>query len=388
MTGRPACISVLDVVSNHQKGFRTGVSLHCHSRHSNEGLNSVPQYASKIPVVSSFFKREKERYYRLQGKALDLTKGYWTPPVTLKCLLDSEIKRIEHQLGLQALVSVTDHDNLSTGRFLQRLDASDSAPISLEWTVPIDSRAYHLGVHNLPPESSAQIVNELRCYTRKPQDGRLLQLLAWLNDYPETLLVLNHPFSGLDSHCIRRLKAWLTGLLNHYPEAIHAMEINGYRSWSENRRTVALAEKLGLPVISGGDRHGCSPNALLNLTNAASFSEFVSEIRHDKVSEILVMPEYRENLFVRKVESVADFFRYYPEYPPGQRRWTNRVFFYLEEGVVRPLSYYWYRTVPLWVKSFMWLVSLTGSKYLKSALQICFRRKEEVTLQNLPDSAS
>ncbi len=126
----------------------------------------------------------------------------------------------------------------------------------------------------------------------------------------------------------------------------------------------------------------------MNLTNAASFSEFVSEIRHDKVSEILVMPEYRENLFVRKVESVADFFRYYPEYPPGQRRWTNRVFFYLEEGVVRPLSYYWYRTVPLWVKSFMWLVSLTGSKYLKSALQICFRKKEEVTLRNMPDGAS
>jgi hypothetical protein len=32
-------------------------------------------------------------------------------------------------------------------------------------------------------------------------------------------------------------------------------------------------------IISGGDRHGCEPSAVLNLTNAKTFSEFIDEIR-------------------------------------------------------------------------------------------------------------
>jgi hypothetical protein len=71
-----------------------------------------------------------------------------------------------------------------------------------------------------------------------------------------------------------------------------------------------------LPVISGGDRHGHQPNAVLNLTDASTFSEFVLEIRDDKVSRVLVMPEYWEDLKTRKLEILADFFHTYPDYPP------------------------------------------------------------------------
>jgi hypothetical protein len=163
--------------------------------------------------------------------------------------------------------------------------------------------------------------------------------------------------------------------LHRHSTTIHALEINGYRSLSENRQTVALAEACGLPVLSGGDRHGCAPNAVLNLTNAATFSEFVAEIRFDNVSKILVMPEYRENLIARKVESMADFFRYYPEYPHGCRRWTDRVFFKLDSGVVRPLSYYWHRTVPPWVKSVMGIITLIESRYFYSALRMGLSKK-------------
>ncbi len=33
------------------------------------------------------------------------------------------------------------------------------------------------------------------------------------------------------------------------------------------------------PVISGGDRHGCEPNGVINLTAARTFSEFAQEVR-------------------------------------------------------------------------------------------------------------
>jgi hypothetical protein len=245
----------------------------------------------------------------------------------------------------------------------------------MEWTAPFDGSVLHFGVHNLPPESARSIVNELTLYRRQPKDSKFFEILALLNRYPETMVVLNHPTSDLNSLGSGRLKALIVGLLSHHRKSIHALEINGYRPWNENRAAMALAEGFGLPVVSGGDRHGRSPNALLNLTNATTFSEFVSEIRYDKVSEVLVMPEYHEDLFKRKLESVADFFRYYPEYPIGQRRWTDRVFIKVEEGVVRPLSSYWEDTVPMWVKSAMWLVGLVRSKSLRPALRIAFARK-------------
>jgi hypothetical protein len=147
--------------------------------------------------------------------------------------------------------------------------------------------------------------------------------------------------------------------LHHYSNGIHALEINGYRSWKENCATMALADQFELPLVSGGDRHGCSPNAVLNLTTSRSFAEFASEVRVDKTSHILIMPEYRsKRVLERKMDSLADFFADYPENPCGQRRWTDRVFFQLEEGLVRPLSYYWQRTAPMWVKSVMWGIQL------------------------------
>jgi hypothetical protein len=55
-----------------------------------------------------------------------------------------------------------------------------------------------------------------------------------------------------------------------------------------------LASSFRLPLISGGDRHGREPNACVNLTNAASFPEFVEEVRNDGWSDVLFMPQYRE----------------------------------------------------------------------------------------------
>jgi hypothetical protein len=77
---------------------------------------------------------------------------------------------------------------------------------------------------------------------------------------------------------------------------LHALELNGLRNWDENRAVRRLAEQWNMLLISGGDRHGVEPNANLNLTNATSFTEFVHEVRREKKSDMLFMPQYAATL--------------------------------------------------------------------------------------------
>lgn len=65
-------------------------------------------------------------------------------------------------------------------------------------------------------------------------------------------------------------------------------------------------------TVSGGDRHGCEPNAILNLSQASSFSEFVDELRRHRQSQIVFMPQYQESLNWRTMQAVIDVLREYP----------------------------------------------------------------------------
>ena len=78
-----------------------------------------------------------------------------------------------------------------------------------------------------------------------------------------------------------------------------------------------LAEQWNMLLIAGGDRHGVEPNANINLTNATSFTEFVHEIRREKKSDMLFMPQYAEPWKHRILQSTIDAIRNYPEFPPG-----------------------------------------------------------------------
>jgi hypothetical protein len=362
----------------HEEGWRTAVSLHAHTRHSKENLGFVHGCAGRIPVVSRFYRQERNRYLRYQRKALDFRRAYWTPPLPARKVYESERDRIHDSLGIEALVSLTDHDEAPQTLSPQYSDSWQKMPISLEWTVPISPNLFHLGVHNVPFALSRTIVKGLMSYTNSPGEGDLDQLLDWINEHPETLVVLNHPLSDLKPVGREALKKSVGKFLSRYRGKVHALEINGYRTWEENRATMALAERFQLPLISGGDRHGCACNAVLNLTSAESFSEFAAEIRHDRISRIIIMPEYRnKSLLVRKMETVADFFRDYPQCPHGRQPWTDRVFFQLEDGAVRPLSFYWQRTVPMWVKSVMWIIRLVGLQYAREILRIVLARKRE-----------
>jgi hypothetical protein len=122
---------------------------------------------------------------------------------------------------------------------------------------------------------------------------------------------------------------------------LHALELNGLRHWEENRAVRTLAEKWNMLLITGGDRHGVEANATINLTNAASFTEFVHEIRREKRSDMLFMPQYAEPWKHRLLQSTVDAVRNYPEFPQGSRNWDERAYHPDRNGVIRPLSEIW-----------------------------------------------
>jgi hypothetical protein len=326
---------------NATKGFRTAVSLHSHTRHSKESMAFVPHYVSRVPILAHYFRKWTDRYRQLHGKEIDFTNGYWTPPCSPHIVYQSEAKQIEQTIGLRAIVSVTDHDDIEASSFLRMIDDSTGVPISFEWTVPFEEGFFHVGVHNLSPKHVTEIMTETASYTRQDSKEKLATLFRMLNESPETLIVLNHPFWDIEFAGAKQHETSFRSFLTQYREWIHALEVNGYRSWRENKRVISAANEFGMVIVSGGDRHGCDANAVLNLTESETLAGFIEEVRRDKRSEIVLMPEYVEPLLARQLKGFADVVRPYPDFPQGQQKWHDRVFFDLRGEEVKPLSHYW-----------------------------------------------
>ena len=82
----------------------------------------------------------------------------------------------------------------------------------------------------------------------------------------------------------RRDSRSFTGrLLESSGEFIHALELNGLRPWEENQQVISVAKASDRTLVSGGDRHGCEPASVVNVTGASSFSEFAAEVRAGRV---------------------------------------------------------------------------------------------------------
>lgn len=307
------------------KRFRTAVSLHSHTMHSREHLGFIPKILRSVPIALAILRKLEERYEKKVGRPLEYERGYWTPPLSAHDVLALEKRQIEEQTGLRACVSITDHDDLEACNLLRLLDEGRDLPLSLEWTVPFEQAAFHIGVHNLPPSDSAGWLRDLQGYTRAPEQGRLMEMLRALAELPGVLVVLNHPFSdeGRVGHAIHR--GSLEEFLRRHKPFLHALELNGMHRWKDNLATIRLARHIGLPFISGGDRHGCEANANLNLTAAQTIEEFIQEVR-DGHSHVLFMPHYRESLTVRYIENIWQIVRDYPD-SAGRQHWADRVFF-------------------------------------------------------------
>lgn len=314
------------------EAFSSGVSLHSHTMYSRESTSFVAGLAKKSRLFDWFIRTQLRKYSEKYGvrQMTDLDEQtrrmWWTSPISPADALRVEKKQITERLGLRPLVSITDHDTIEAPLQLQMIADNDEAPVSVEWTAPYLETYFHIGVHNLDPDWAQTAMADLRAYSVAPKPGRLRELLEELAAYPGVLLVLNHPYwdqpwNGQEQHDRQLLQ-----FLDDYDGLIHALEINGLRTWTENRKVVELARLNGMKLISGGDRHGREPNATLNLTNAATFAEFAEDIRGGAESRVLIMPHFHDPLVMRIIQSLVEIMRDHPEHVHGRVHWSDRVF--------------------------------------------------------------
>ena len=362
------------------KGFRTGVSLHSHTNQSQETLDFLANFGNQYPVMRPVLARIERRAEQVHGLRIDYAASYWTPPMTPKLAFDLETRQIE-ALDMAAMVSLSDHDNIKAPMLLRTVASARQIPVSVEWSAPYGEQSFHLGVHNLPSARAAEWMQTLAGYTANPSDARLTEILKALDEEPNVLVVFNHPL--WDLYLIGQEKhEFLVGeFLQKNGNYLHALELNGLRNWDENRAVRRLAEKWNMLLISGGDRHGVEPNANINLTNATSFSEFVQEIRRQKKSDMLFMPQYAEPWKHRILQSTVDAIRHYPEFPQGSRTWDERVYHPDSNGVIRPLSELWPNGAPPRAMSVLiGAVQMMGAGLVSGGLRMAWSESHQLRL--------
>jgi len=351
--------------------FSTGVCLHGHTMHSEECLSFLPRYLHRVPGVSQLV----SRYQRGPRPQVDFSRAYWTPPLSPISALTLEREQIT-KLGLQSLVSLTDHDNIEAGTSLQVTASGREAPISVEWTAPFHRSIFHLGIHNLPPSAAPSWMSAMATYTATENEHVLREILSSLAAIPEVLIVLNHPFwleEGVEEIDHRRA---LARFLSDHIAWVHAFELNGTRRWRENAAAMELAGIHSRPLVSGGDRHACEPAACLNLTNAPSFSEFAAEVKAGH-SSVLFLPHYRQPMALRLLEASCEILRRYPEYP-GRERWIDRVFYRTEDGTAQTLAALWQNCEPWVIRPVSSALQLLGTTHVRMTLRILMSSQVEI----------
>jgi hypothetical protein len=357
------------------KPYRTGVSLHSHTNRSKEGLYFIAEFAARHSLLRRALAAQEKRAQSEKAIRIDFWKGYWTPPLTPVAAFELEKRQIEEALDLHSMVSISDHDNIEAPMLLRVVPEARRIPVSVEWTVPFENATFHLGVHNLPSSRAESVMSALSEYTHNPLDRNLPQLLCALHECPDVLVVLNHPMWDLAGIGPERHERTLRTLLCRHGQFLHALELSGIRSWQENQAVAHLSDGCNQLLISGGDRHGCEPNAALNLTNAESFTEFVHQVRKERSSHVLFMPQYTEPLTLRILQTLLDIIREYPDYSSGSRQWDERVFHPDHTGAVRPLSALWEKP-PYYVRHFFSVVRLLESTAVRRAMRLALARPQ------------
>ncbi|MDI1241671.1 MAG: hypothetical protein PSX80_07095 [bacterium] len=360
---------------------KTGVSLHCHTEYSREMLDFIPHYADKLPIINSFWRREQVNFRKREGRDVDFSTSFWSPPLSPKEVYDIEQEQIS-DLNLDALVSLTDHDSIDATLEVNKVVPESDAPVSMEWTVPFEYGFFHLGVHNLPKGRAEELTRTLLDFTfdaANHDDAKLTEMFAMLNEIPGVLIVLNHPLWDIEMVGKDLHRELLEMFISRHVKWLHAFEFNGFRSWSENKGTLDLAESIGIPVVTGGDRHGCKPNTVINLTNAKTFAEFADEVRTDKHSEVVMMPAYEQPLHSRQLESFAEILAHYPQFRAERRNWFQRVHFDKGDGLgARPLVEHGWVTGPRWLRIAIRVLGVSGGPGMRPLFRAARKKKDRV----------
>ena len=330
---------------NIPASFRSAVSLHGHTNQSREGLGFVAGVLRRNRPIRAWLDRRELHCRHITGVVVNLNQAYWTPPLNGPMALQLEQRQIE-SIGLRPIVSLSDHDNIEAPLGLRSTSETSYVPISVEWTAPFGHSKFHVGVHNLPALQAKEWMVRLQACTAKHEDRAVCEMLAELHSVPSVLIVLNHPMWNLYALPPEQFHSELERFLGDAGRSLHAFELNGLRGREENQAVADLAAKWNQVLISGGDRHGCEPNANLNLTRAEDLEEFISEIRNERRSTVLIMPQYEEPMGLRLWQNFLDIIHEYPDYPEGQRRWDERTFHPNNAGEMVPVCELWPNGTP------------------------------------------
>ena len=359
--------------------FQSAVSLHGHTRHSQESLRFIATILEKSSLSRRWIAHQTQECRRITGVTLDLERAHWTPPLCERLAFELESQQIE-AMGLRPMVSLTDHNSIDACTLLRTDPARQNTPISTEWTVPFADIVVHIGVHNLPPAQAQSLMAAMHETTAGADDSRTIALFAELCAIPDVLLVFNHPCWNLIELKADHFHYELGRFLESANRYLHAFELNGMRDHRENRAVIELAAEWNQVVISGGDRHGCEPNAWLNLTNAADFPEFVDEVRNGRQSTVLIMPQYAQPLAWRFYQNFAHVVADYPDHPVGRQRWDERTFHPDCEGALAPMSRLWKNgRVPEFLET-IFKAAVMGSRLPIHGMLRGWRNKENETL--------
>ena len=249
-------------------------------------------------------------------------------------------------------------------------------------------------MHHLDPARAVEIMDELARFTADPQEERLCDLMACAAQLSRHA---HHPESSLlqlregGSHAALGDLAAVPG--TYAALGFTPSKSTGCVRGTRTRRVPPLAEEWDLPVISGGDRHGCRPNTMLNLSAAASWGEFVDDVRNSRPLDVLVLPAYEEPVRFRELATAGDVLRRYPDFPYGRRRFTDRIWADVDGYSWHPLSFYLDggRGTPLWLLPIVGTVLFLSHDRVRPVLRKVFAARGEYdrhTSQLRPEFAS
>jgi hypothetical protein len=334
--------------------YVTGVSLHSHTSISEETLGFIHAMFVAFPAMKNLFGHYQRRSDR-HGIKLDFERANWRPPLQPRMAYDLESKQIQ-RLNLNSLVSITDHDTVEAPMLLRTVPSSRHIPVSVEWSAPFGLTTFHLGIHNLKSADGMAWMKRFEAFTAQARptlaigeghppcsaesDARLLDMLNELHAEPQVLIVLNHPLWDLHKTGAVHVTE-MRRFLQLAGKSLHALELNGLRHARENREVIRLSKETGHVAISGGDRHGLEPNANINLTTAASFTEFVEEIRVERRSHVHFMDQYAQRWEQRIVASTLNAVTDFPDFMPGWQRWDERAFHPDRDGQMKSFAELW-----------------------------------------------
>ncbi|HEY0796800.1 MAG TPA: hypothetical protein VGD64_13590 [Acidisarcina sp.] len=375
----PNSINYLWKTPDAARGFASGVSLHSHTNQSKETLDFLANLGNEYRVLGRLIANGTRRCQRKYDLAVNFATSYWTPPLTPRLAFDLESRQIE-QLDVMPLVSITDHDNIKAPMLLRTVTSARHIPVSVEWTAPFGGdQAFHLGIHNLPSDKGAEWMRTFAEFTAIPSEPRLTEILAELHKLPNVLIVFNHPMWDLYLIGAEKARQRVDDFMRQNGEFIHALELNGLRNWEENRSVKHMALRWNKLLISGGDRHGMEPNANINLTHATNFTDFVHEVRYERRSDVLFMPQYAEPWKHRILQSTLDAVRDHLDFPQGSRYWDERVFHPDANGVIRPVSELWAKgQAPFYLRWVIEGVRLMGSSPVSNGLKMAWDESSEL----------